>query len=134
MLQYSQHDESKAVQMSQRTSKASLDKAAAEAQPLPLASQPAEARGEGNSSSSADMALIWTLQGPDGQPSRIGAHHFYGLQEKVGKAIHSKKPLLSSETCMLQRVASHPRLTRLVPPPGLLSAACHTGAMGIRHS
>ena len=98
LLQKSQLDECKAVQMSQRASKASLDKAAAEAQPLPLASQPAEARGEGNGSSSADMALIWTLQGPDGQPSRIGGHHFYDLQEKVSKAICSETLVLSSET------------------------------------
>ena len=89
MLQLSQLDEFKAVQMSQRASKASLDKAAAEAQPLPLASQPADARGDGSGSSSADVALVWTLQGPDGQPSRIGAHHFYDLQEKVCEAICS---------------------------------------------
>ena len=98
-LQQSHLDEPKAVQMSQRASKASLDKAAAEAQPLPLALQPAEARGErSGSSSSADMALIWTLQGPDGQPSRIGAHHFYDLQEKVCEGICSNNLILSPET------------------------------------
>ena len=90
LLQKSQLDECKAVQMSQRASKASLDKAAAQAQPLPLASQPAEARGEGNGSSSADMALIWTLQGPDSQPTSFGPHHFCGLQEKVSEEICSE--------------------------------------------
>ena len=119
--------------MSQRASKASLDKAAAEAQPLPLAAQPAEAGKEGNGSSSADMALIWTLQGPDGQPSRVGAHHFYDLQEKVCDTICSKKLTLSSETRMLQHAACHHELTRQAAPEQL-SAACHTSAMSMRNS
>lgn len=73
------------MQMSSRPPKAALDKTAAEAQPLPLAA-PAGARedGGGANSGAADLALIWTLQGPEGQPSRLGAHHLYELREKVG--------------------------------------------------
>jgi hypothetical protein len=72
------------LQMSSRPSKASLDKAAADAQLLPVAAAAApSSRVEAGDRAGADLALIWTLQGEDGRPARIGAHHFYDLQEKV---------------------------------------------------
>ena len=69
--------------MAQRPSKASLDKAAAEAQPLPLAGAVASTDRTASDGAGADLALIWTLQGPEGQPSRAGATHFYDVREKV---------------------------------------------------
>lgn len=69
--------------MSQRASKVSLDKAAAEAQPLPLPGQAASVDKDASNSGAADLALIWTLDGPEGQASRAGATHFYDIQEKV---------------------------------------------------
>ncbi len=71
------------LQMSQRPSKVSLAKAAAEARPLPLAGAALSADKDASSSGAADLALIWTLEGPEGQPSRAGATHFYDVQEKV---------------------------------------------------
>ena len=72
-----------ALQMSQRSSKVSLAKAAAEAQPLPLAGAAPSADKDASASRAADLALIWTLEGPEGQPSRAGATHFYDVKEKV---------------------------------------------------
>ena len=69
--------------MSQRPSKVSLATAAAEAQPLPLAGAGLSADKDASASGGADLALIWTLEGPEGQPSRAGATHFYDVQEKV---------------------------------------------------
>jgi hypothetical protein len=34
-------------------------------------------------SSGADLLLVWSLPGSDGQPSAIGAHHLHGLLPKV---------------------------------------------------
>lgn len=69
--------------MSQRASKVSLAKAAAEAQPLPVAGTDPSADRAASDSRGADLELIWTLQGPEGQASRAGATHFYDVQEKV---------------------------------------------------
>ena len=71
------------LQTSQRPSKVSLDKAAAQEQPLPSSGQAPSADKHASSSGAADLALIWTLEGPEGQASRIGATHFYDVQEKV---------------------------------------------------
>ena len=74
------------LQMSQRLSKVSLAKAAAEAQPLPVTATATSADKAASNSRGADLALIWTLQGPEGQASRAGATHFYDVQEKVWPA------------------------------------------------
>ena len=78
-----QHDVKVTLQMSQRPSKVSLDKAAAEARPLPLAGTAPSTDKDASASGGADLALIWTLEGPEGQPSRAGATHFYDVKEKV---------------------------------------------------
>ena len=79
--------------MSQRPSKVSLDKAAAEAQPLPLAGAAPSTDKDVGASGGADLALIWTLEAPEGQPSRAGATHFYDVLEKVHHSQHKQSDM-----------------------------------------